>query len=45
MLTQSDEAEAERLLKLAQQDVLERWKQYERMAAMNGKQEAESRRQ
>jgi pyruvate-ferredoxin/flavodoxin oxidoreductase len=37
MLTQSDEERAEQLLKLAQQDVLERWKQYERLAAMNDK--------
>src|SRR5574341_356206 len=34
MLTLSDEERAEALLKLAQQDVLERWKVYERMAAM-----------
>jgi pyruvate-ferredoxin/flavodoxin oxidoreductase len=33
MLNQSNRAEAERLLKLAQQDVLERWKQYEQLAA------------
>ncbi|MBI2976150.1 MAG: pyruvate:ferredoxin (flavodoxin) oxidoreductase [Chloroflexi bacterium] len=33
MLTQSDPAEAERLLKLAQEDVNKRWKQYEQMAA------------
>jgi pyruvate-ferredoxin/flavodoxin oxidoreductase len=32
MLTQMDEAEAERLLKLAQEDVLKRWKQYEQLA-------------
>jgi pyruvate-ferredoxin/flavodoxin oxidoreductase len=36
MLTQSDEARAEALLKLAQQDVRERWKQYERLASANG---------
>ncbi|MBI3176934.1 MAG: pyruvate:ferredoxin (flavodoxin) oxidoreductase, partial [Chloroflexi bacterium] len=33
MLTQSDPAEAERLLKMAQEDVNKRWKQYEQMAA------------
>ena len=33
MLVQSDEAAAERLLKLAQQDVNDRWKKYEEMAA------------
>jgi pyruvate-ferredoxin/flavodoxin oxidoreductase len=33
MLTQSNEAEAERLMKLAQEDVLKRWKQYEQLAA------------
>jgi len=32
MLTQSDAARAEQLLKLAQADVLARWEQYERMA-------------
>ncbi|MBI5291625.1 MAG: pyruvate:ferredoxin (flavodoxin) oxidoreductase, partial [Chloroflexi bacterium] len=38
MLTQSDPAEAERLLKMAQEDVNKRWKQYEQMAAQkNGK--------
>ncbi len=38
MLTQSDPAEAERLLKTAQEDVNKRWKQYEQMAAQtNGK--------
>ncbi len=34
MLVQSDEAEAERLLKLAQEDVKARWKMYEQLAAM-----------
>jgi len=33
MLTQINEAEAERLLKLAQEDVHRRWKQYEKLAA------------
>ncbi len=33
MLTQSNEAEAERLMKLAEEDVLKRWKQYEQLAA------------
>jgi pyruvate-ferredoxin/flavodoxin oxidoreductase len=33
MLTQTDEARAEALLKLAQADVLARWKQYEALAA------------
>ena len=33
MLTQSNEAEAERLLKLGQEDVNKRWKLYEQMAA------------
>jgi len=37
MLTLSDEARSEELLKLAQEDVNARWKQYERLAAMNGK--------
>jgi pyruvate-ferredoxin/flavodoxin oxidoreductase len=39
MLTQSDEARAEALLKLAQADVRTRWKQYEQMASapVNGK--------
>jgi pyruvate-ferredoxin/flavodoxin oxidoreductase len=37
MLTLTDEERAEQLLKLAQQDVLERWKMYERMASANGK--------
>jgi pyruvate-ferredoxin/flavodoxin oxidoreductase len=37
MLTQIDEAEAERLLKLAQEDVHKRWKQYEQLAHTNGK--------
>jgi pyruvate-ferredoxin/flavodoxin oxidoreductase len=32
MLTHSDPVEAERLLKLAQQDVSERWKHYEELA-------------
>ncbi|MBI5034980.1 MAG: pyruvate:ferredoxin (flavodoxin) oxidoreductase [Chloroflexi bacterium] len=36
MLTQSNEAEAERLLKLAQEDVNKRWKMYEQLAAQNG---------
>ncbi len=36
MLVQSDEEAAERLLKLAQQDVNNRWKMYERLAAQNG---------
>jgi pyruvate-ferredoxin/flavodoxin oxidoreductase len=34
MLTLSNEAEAERLLKLAQEDVDRRWKQYEQLAAL-----------
>jgi pyruvate-ferredoxin/flavodoxin oxidoreductase len=33
MLTQTNEAEAERLMKLAQEDVLKRWRQYEQLAA------------
>ncbi len=33
LLTQTRPAEAERLLALAQSDVAERWKTYERMAA------------
>jgi pyruvate-ferredoxin/flavodoxin oxidoreductase len=33
MLTQIDEARAEQLLRLAQEDVNIRWKQYEQMAA------------
>jgi pyruvate-ferredoxin/flavodoxin oxidoreductase len=33
-LVQRDEARAEMLLKLAQEDVLSRWRQYEQMAAM-----------
>jgi pyruvate-ferredoxin/flavodoxin oxidoreductase len=36
MLTLSDEARSEELLKLAQEDVNARWKQYERLAATNG---------
>jgi len=36
MLAQSNEDAAERLLKLAQQDVDKRWKLYEQLAAMNG---------
>jgi pyruvate-ferredoxin/flavodoxin oxidoreductase len=36
MLTQSNEAEAERLLKLGQEDVNKRWKLYEQMAAQGG---------
>jgi len=38
MLTLSDEARSEELLKLAQEDVNARWKQYERLAGANGKQ-------
>ena len=34
MLIQSDEEAAERLLKLAQEDVKTRWKMYEQLAAM-----------
>jgi pyruvate-ferredoxin/flavodoxin oxidoreductase len=34
-LAQRDEPRAEMLLKLAQEDVLARWKQYEQMAAMS----------
>jgi pyruvate-ferredoxin/flavodoxin oxidoreductase len=34
MLTQSDEGRAEDLLKLAQEDVKERWKMYERLAGV-----------
>ena len=34
-LAQRDEPRAEMLLKLAQEDVLSRWKQYEQMAAMS----------
>ncbi len=33
MLVQSDEGRAEMLLKLAQEDVEKRWKQYEALAA------------
>jgi len=36
MLTQINEGEAERLLKLAQDDVNQRWKQYEQLAGLNG---------
>jgi pyruvate-ferredoxin/flavodoxin oxidoreductase len=36
MLTYSNEAEAERLLKLAQEDVNERWKKYLTLATQNG---------
>jgi len=35
MLTQSKPQEAERLLKLAQQDVLDRWRMYEQLAALD----------
>jgi hypothetical protein len=34
MLVQSNEEAAERLLKLAQQDVKNRWRWYEQLAAM-----------
>ncbi|MCX7707130.1 MAG: pyruvate:ferredoxin (flavodoxin) oxidoreductase, partial [Anaerolineae bacterium] len=37
MLVQADEARAEKLLKLAQEDVNNRWKMYERWASGNGK--------
>ncbi|HKZ68486.1 MAG TPA: 4Fe-4S dicluster domain-containing protein, partial [Anaerolineales bacterium] len=37
MLTQVNEAEAERLLKLGQEDVNRRWKQYEELAGLNNK--------
>jgi pyruvate-ferredoxin/flavodoxin oxidoreductase len=38
MLTQSDPAAAQRLLQLAKADVETRWRQYEELAASNGKQ-------
>jgi pyruvate-ferredoxin/flavodoxin oxidoreductase len=46
MLLQSDESRAEALMKLAQEDVLSRWRLYEQMAAMhyskgNGNEEGE----
>ncbi|MEK9163669.1 MAG: pyruvate:ferredoxin (flavodoxin) oxidoreductase [Chloroflexota bacterium] len=37
MLTQTDEGRAEELLKLAQEDVKERWKMYERLAGIEAK--------
>ncbi len=37
MLVQADEVRAEKLLKLAQEDVNNRWKMYERWASGNGK--------
>jgi pyruvate-ferredoxin/flavodoxin oxidoreductase len=37
MLTQSDEGRAEDLLKMAQEDVKERWKMYERLAGVETK--------
>ena len=40
MLTQSDEARAEQLLKLAQEDVQTRWKQYEQLAAIGAESKA-----
>jgi pyruvate-ferredoxin/flavodoxin oxidoreductase len=35
MLTQSKPEEAERLLKLAQQDVNERWRMYQQLASLD----------
>jgi pyruvate-ferredoxin/flavodoxin oxidoreductase len=35
MLTQSDEARAEQLLRLAQKDIKSRWALYQQMAAMH----------
>jgi pyruvate-ferredoxin/flavodoxin oxidoreductase len=42
MLTQSDPAAAERLLELAKADVDRTWRQYEELAAQNGKQNGQN---